>query len=240
MPSRILPAVVGWHVRLGELAGRLFVLHLVWVLGVLAGAVVLGAGPATLAMSAVIRRGLMNDLLEERGLRAVQRPGLWKEFWTVLRREFWHAQAIALAVGAGWVLLGVDRALLMAGVGSATPWLSGLVVVLSVLWAAASLVVWVVAAHFDESLRRVARLVVVLGLSRPVSSGGALLVAAAWLWLWTAYPGLVPVFGLALPARCVSWIYWRSGVLPLPEEAVPYEEDRGPWPVGAGGLTPVM
>ncbi len=221
--GRLMPALVGWHVRIGELVGRLFVLHLVWLLGVVAGGVILGAAPATMALNAVIRRDLLNQALEAGNLVVAERPGLWREFWRVWRTEFWHAQAIGAVVLAGWEVLGLDRLVLRGGIGEVTPWLSGLVVVLSVLWAAVTLIVWPVAVHFDEPLPRVAKLVVVLALSRPAQSLVALAVAAGWLGLWRASPGLVPVFGVALPAWCVAWLYWHSGVLPLPDSAVPVE-----------------
>lgn len=215
---------MGWHVSLGEIAGRLFVLHLAWLLGVLAGGVLLGAAPATLALNAVIRRDLLNRTLESRNLGGREYPGLWREFWRVWRHEFWRAQAIGAVVLAGWILLRLDRVVLLGGVGDLTAWLSGLVVVLSVLWAAVTVIVWPVAAHFHEPVYRVAMLTLVLGLSRPVQSLATLAVAAGWLWLWNGYPGLIPVFGAALPAWCVSWLYWRSGVFPLPDLAVPLED----------------
>ncbi|MBE6481903.1 MAG: DUF624 domain-containing protein [Actinomyces ruminicola] len=197
--GRVMPALVGWHVRIGELVGRLFVLHLVWLLGVAAGGVILGAAPATLALNAVIRRDLLNQALEAGNLVVAERPGLWREFWRVWRQEFWRAQAIGAVLLAGLALFGLDRLVLRGGVGEVTPWLSGLVVVLSVLWAAVTLIVWPVAVHFDEPLPRVARLVVVLALSRPAHSLTVLAVAAGWLWLWRACPGLVPVFGPCPP-----------------------------------------
>ncbi|PHP52849.1 YesL family protein [Actinomyces ruminis] len=187
--GRVMPALVGWHVRIGEVVGRLFVLHLVWLLGVAAGGVILGAAPATLALNAVIRRDLLNRVLEAGNLGGAERPGLWQEFWRVWRTEFWRAQMIGAVVLAGWAVFGLDRLVLRGGVGEATPWLSGLVVVLSVLWAAATLIVWPVAVHFDESLPRVAKLVFVLALSCPAHSLTVLAAAAGWLWLWTGYPG---------------------------------------------------
>ncbi|WP_158247574.1 YesL family protein [Actinomyces qiguomingii] len=218
-----MPTLVGWHMRTGEMAGRLFVLHLVWLLGVVAGGVILGAAPATMALNAAIRRDLLNQVLAARNLVVAERPGLWQEFWRVWRQEFWRAQAIGGVVLVGWAVLALDRLVLRGGVGGVTPWLSGLVVVLSLLWAAATFIVWPVAVHFDEALPRVAKLVVVLALSRPAQLFTVLVVAAGWLWLWRACPGLIPVFGVALPTWCVSWLYWHSGVLPLPESAVPIE-----------------
>ncbi|SHE24375.1 Hypothetical protein ACGLYG10_0576 [Actinomyces glycerinitolerans] len=222
--GRLMPALVGWHVRIGELVGRLFVLHLVWLLGVVAGGVILGAAPATMALNAVIRRDLLNQALDTRNLVVAERPGLWQEFWRVWRQEFWRAQAIGGVVLVGWVVFGLDRLVLRGGIGGVTPWFSGIVVVLSVLWAAVTFIVWPVAVHFDEPLPRVTKLVVVLALSRPAHSLTVLAVVAGWLWLWRACPGLIPVFGVALPAWCVSWLYWHSGVLPLPESAVPYDD----------------
>ncbi|MFC0674617.1 YesL family protein [Brachybacterium hainanense] len=209
-----LGGLVRWHVRAGELGLRLFLLHLLWVLGTLAGGVVVGVFPATAALHAVLRSDQHEAALEREDRLPPSRPGLWHEFWSAWRTELVRANTIGLVLVLLWGLLAADRAVVLAGVGAATPLVSGLVVALTVATLLLSATIWPLAAHFADPLPRLWRMAMLLLLSRPALTLSIGAVLAASVWLLGRIPGLIPVFGIALTCWAISALIWRSGVLP--------------------------
>ncbi|ATG54684.1 hypothetical protein CFK41_07820 [Brachybacterium ginsengisoli] len=219
--GRLMPHLVRWHLGLGELALRLFLLHLLWLLGTLAGGVVLGVLPATAAVFAVLREDRLVQAAEEVGEHRPSRGGLWAQFWTAWRAEFWRAHRLGGALALGWLVLALDRRVLTgtqfgdqlsAALG---PLASGVVVVLTVVLMLLSAVMWPLAAHFSDPLPHLLRMGLVLLVRRPSITLAIALLLAAAIWLAQTMPGLVPVFGLALPAWAVTAVLWRSGAMPL-------------------------
>ncbi|WP_114855409.1 YesL family protein [Brachybacterium sp. YJGR34] len=214
-PRRLMPQLVRWHLGLGELALRLFLLNLLWVLGVLAGGIVLGIAPATAALHAVLRQDRIEGVHEAEGTSPPPRGTLWAEFWAAWRGEFVRATRLGAVLATGWALLLADRWVLSAlDLGTAGPAASGIVVLLTVALALVTVVVWPLAAHFEDPLRTVLRMVLTVLVARPGLTLSVLVVLGAAAAIWQSLPGLVPVFGLALPCWVVTFLVWRSGVLP--------------------------
>lgn len=212
-----MPQLVRWHQRLGELALRLFLLHLLWLLGTLTGAVLLGVFPATAALCTVLREDQLDRAVEDAGDLAPSRAGLWARFWTAWRGEFWRAQRLGGALLLAGALLALDRWALTGTQISATigPLASGLVVVLTIVLLLLAAVMWPLAAHFSDPLPRLLRMGLVLLVRRPSITVSLALVLATTVWIAQTVPGLVPVFGLALPVWAITALLWRSGAMPL-------------------------
>jgi uncharacterized membrane protein YesL len=71
-------------------------LNLMWILFTLAGGVILGLGPATVAAYTLARRHARNETFHA-----------WSEFWTVYRREFVRASLLVLPLAlVATVLIG--------------------------------------------------------------------------------------------------------------------------------------
>lgn len=214
----LIPSLVRWHVGLGELGLRLFLLHLLWILGVLAGGAVLGLFPATAAVHSVLRADLVDAARERDGSAPLRRDRLWASFWNAWRSEFGRSQRLGALLVAGWTLLLVDRLVVRAGIGEVTGFASGVLVVLTVLWALVSVVVWPLSAHFTDPLPRLLRMTMVLMAARIPLTLSIAAVLAATLWLWGTLPGLFPVFGILPTCWLVSLLCWRSGALSAPSD----------------------
>ncbi|WP_156954191.1 YesL family protein [Brachybacterium phenoliresistens] len=215
---------------LGELGLRLFLLHLLWIAGTLAGLVVAGLFPATAAVHAVLREDQREAARERAGEDTPPRPGLWRAFWSAWRAELGRANRIGAVLVLGWAVIALDRWILTGAIGggsstaahgggaldlgAAAPWISGVVVALTIVTALLSIVVWPLAAHFDDPLPRIWRMTLSLLVTRLPLTLSIAAVLMASVWVWQSIPGLVPVFGLALPFWAVSMLIWRSGVLP--------------------------
>jgi len=207
-------ALVGWHVGIGELGLRLFLLHLLMVLGILAGGIVLGLAPALAAVHTELRGDERRRRIEAQGEIGEEPPPLWRSFWTSWRAEFVRANLLGGVLAIGWALLLVDRTVLAQTGGAATPWVSGVLVVLTVVLALVTAVVWPLAAHFSDPLPRILVMAPVLLVRRPVITLGTVGVLAVTVMVWQAVPGLAPVFGVLLPCWAVTALCWRTGSLP--------------------------
>jgi len=90
----------GWAIRLHGACDWLFwimTVNVLWYLFTIAGGVILGAAPATIAASELTRRKLRGEAFPP--VRA---------FACTWRREFWRANALLAPVGAVGVLLGLN------------------------------------------------------------------------------------------------------------------------------------
>ncbi|MHA6523237.1 YesL family protein [Tessaracoccus sp. G1721] len=206
--------VVGWHTGLGEHALRLFLLHLLWLAGAVAGGVVLGVFPATSAAMGVLRRDAMDRRAEHLGGDAAVREPLHREFAALWRREFRSANVLGWILAAAWALLVYEYWLLgnnrlgLPG-GAAAGAILALMLVLFVMTSN----LWALQAHFAEGPLALLRRSLVLTLGRPVSAlllaVGVLAVAAGYVML----PGLGAVFGVTLAAFLTTQFLWGTGIL---------------------------
>jgi uncharacterized membrane protein YesL len=195
----------------------LFLLNLLWFLGTLVGGVLLGIFPATAAVHDVLRRDQMDRIREDNSDPTPARLRLWQEFWTAWRASFRSANLLGLVLALCWALLAVDRVHVRNGVGTVTPWISGVIIVVTVVLAMATLIVWPIAAHYSDRTGRLVRMTLAMALSRPLLTVFVAMISMTWLWLLQAAPGVCVVFGVALPFWATTALYWRSGVFPLPE-----------------------
>ncbi|TDE89187.1 DUF624 domain-containing protein [Occultella glacieicola] len=215
--------LLGWHTRAGEVGLRLLLLNLLWLLYTLRGGIVLGLFPATAAVHAVLRRDAM-------GHDGGTRPGLRAEFAAAWRSELRSANVIGYLLAVAWAVLLTEHRVLTDG--GAQGLAAG---VAAVLWFAAaflfvvSAVVWMLAVHFDEGPLVTLRRAVLLALARPLTALGAAAILAVTLCVYYVVPGLIPVFGVAVPAMLTCAQLWRSGVLPGP--ARPARPARVPAPL---------
>lgn len=209
--------LLGWHTRAGELGLRLLQLHLLWIVGTLRGGVLLGVFPATAAVVAVIRRDVLDDDLPPEGEHRHREP-LRREFSTFWRQELVPANALGYAVTGLWAVLLLDRHLLgVVDLGAAGPVVAGLVWVLTAFAFVMTAALPALSAHFAEGAAALLRRSAILVLARPRQ---ALLNAAAVgvvLCVYYVLPGLVPVFGVALPAYLSFSSLWNSGLLGVPD-----------------------
>lgn len=206
--------IAAWHTTLGELALRLFLLHILWIGGALAGGVVLGIFPATAAAMGVLRRDAMDHRAEEAGAAAEPRSSLLREYVTLWRREFRSANILGWLLTTAWAVLLYEYWLLGANrIGIPGSAVAAGILVLLVLVFVITANVWPLQAHFDEGPLALLRRSLILTLGRPVHSlllaAGVGAVAGAYYML----PGLAAVFGISLAAFLSTQLLWGAGIL---------------------------
>jgi len=201
--------LVGWHTRAGELGVRLLVLHLLWIAWALRGGIVLGVFPATAAVLDVVRRDAM------RGADDPGRDTVRREVAAAWRRELVPANVLGWTVTGAWALLLLDRRVLGAvDLGAAGPVVAGLLTVLTVVAFVVTAALPTLASHFAEGPLRLVRRALVLVVARPGHALANAVVVGVVLCAYYVVPGLVPVFGVVLPASLSFATMWGSGLLP--------------------------
>ncbi|MGP5671146.1 YesL family protein [Brachybacterium alimentarium] len=199
--------LLGWVVRLVWL-------NFWWLLLSLAGGILLGIGPATVAAHQVAATWA-------RGQEVHSVPHVMTSIW---RRCWWPANRVALLAGAlvgalalTWLLSRSGPPLLAAGAQGAC--LVGLLVMAAII----PHLIWLSAAELREresgrapGVARVFTAALAVAVSRPVLT---VLMAATWI-VWPValvlarWPGLLPVCGASVPLLVGAWCLARVSVAP--------------------------
>lgn len=187
MQLRKAPSVPSapWPERMHAATSRVWLalqLQFFWLLGALAGAVVLGWAPATVAASTVARD-------HERG---VQHPG-WRRFWDTWRVEFGGANL----AGAPLTALAPIVTINVLGSGTLHPavvtaaWVGAVLLTASLCWFGP------LYAHYDLPRRRHLLTTLRLIVNRPLPTLLMLLATTALVWLtsWSAAVGVFVAAG---------------------------------------------
>lgn len=172
-----------------------FNINMAFIAHTLMGLIVIGLFPSIAATYATIRSWLLDE----------DQSWTWRQVWKTFH-EAW-GEDIAAANGFGWIQ-GITGAFLawdyfiantnpLGGVvGFAV---SGLLLLLNVIYWLVSLMSWLIRAHFDENIMWILRMSVAMCIARPLSS---LLIIAEFLltvWVWFTWPGVFMAFGVVVP-----------------------------------------
>ncbi|WP_262379288.1 YesL family protein [Nonomuraea sp. PA05] len=167
-------------------------LNLIWLVFTLAGGVILGLGPATVAAYTLARRHARNETFQA-----------WSEFWTVYRREFVRASLLVLpAVLVATVLVGNYLYFSALGPDLGAPRIASFVALIVLAGVGAH--VGPLYAHYDLPLWAYWPKAVQLALLRPASSVILLLALSAIAYATLALPILAPLISFG------AWIYLNT------------------------------
>ena len=176
-----------------DLVLRALVLQGIWLLGTLAGGIVLGWAPAT---TAAVDAAACADRGE---------PIRWRRAARTWKDSFWRSQ-VTLGLPGLFLLLAA-----MPAVSGALP------LVLQILLVLVIVLLLIALAHIPELDRRYALpatrvfgRAVVLGLAQAPTSLVLLAVLALWSGVVLALPGLLPFLGAAVPLLICHHLVGRS------------------------------
>lgn len=155
-------------------------LNLLWILGTLAGGVVLGLGPATVSAYTLARRHAMGESFSP-----------WSAFVTTYRREFVRGSVLVLPLAAaGLILLATNVVALL----------------LLAMIAAYLLPMYV---HFDLRGRAYLPKASLFALTRPASSIVLLFALAAVAYAVAVLPFLAPTLAVGAWIQLNTWLCLR-------------------------------
>ncbi|MFI7702720.1 YesL family protein [Nonomuraea sp. NPDC049480] len=167
-------------------------LNLIWIVFTLAGGVILGLGPATVAAYTLARRHARSETFHA-----------WSEFWTVYRREFVRASLLVLPMAlAATVLIG--NYLYFSALGPSAGALRIATLVALIALAGVGAYVGPLYVHYDLPLWAYVPKACQLALMRPASSVLLLLVLSAIAYATSAAPVLAALISIG------AWIYLNT------------------------------
>lgn len=184
-----------WPIRLYAAFDEVFLaakLNLLWFAFTLAGGVVLGVGPATVAAYTLARRRIRNESFYS-----------MREFAAVYRREFFRGSLLVLPPIAAVILLRVNLAYLTA-TGPRVVTLVTLAVLAAVL-----AVVFPMYVHYDLRLPALLPKASQFALLRPASSVLLLFTLCAVVFAATSFPLLIPVIAVGGWIQLDTWLCLR-------------------------------
>ena len=170
-----------WSIRLHEAADEVLwaaKLNLLWTIFTLAGGVVLGVGPATVAVYILARRHASGEVFRA-----------WPAFAAAYRREFGRGSALVLPLAGAAVLL-VTNYFYFASLGPAATSLRLITLAALVGLAAIAAYLLPMAVHYDLPTRAYLRKASLFALTRPAPSALLLLVLTATGYAVVTYPFL--------------------------------------------------
>lgn len=190
----------GWATRLYEAADEVVwaaKLNLLWLVFTLAGGVVLGIGPATVAAYSLARRRASGESFQS-----------WPAFVAAYRREFVRGSLLVLPLAGVTVLL-VANYLYFASLGSA-----GTVFRLATFAAIVALLVigaylLPMSVHYDLRVRGYFPKASLFALTRPAASVLLLFVLTAVLYASATFPFLVLVVAIGGWIQLDTWLCQR-------------------------------
>jgi uncharacterized membrane protein YesL len=211
---------LGWAGRVMEWLGfatRLVLVNVLFVAGALAGVVVFGLFPAAVAATTVLAR-LRSGAAGEH---------LVRDFVTVYRSQFWHANRVGSIFWPAGVVLFLNGLTVLGPAGAAmlsSPVYAALlllaaVVGMGIMMAAATAVA--VCSRYRDSVSRTWRTAFMLPLVSPVMGISLLLSLVAFAVVFSGMTVLVPLVGFSVPLLISGWLVGRRlEALEPPESAI--------------------
>jgi uncharacterized membrane protein YesL len=200
-------APLGWAGRLMDwlrFATRLVLVNVLFVIGALAGLVVLGVFPAAVAATIILAR-LRNGSAGD---------NLVLDFITAYRHQFRHANQVGSAFWIAGTVLALDFAALLGPAGASMPpavhaVLLGLSAVAAIGTAAAAAAAVALCSRYRDSVARTWRAAFMLPLVSPLMSLSLLLTLAAAAVVFSGMTVLVPLVGASVPLLISGWLVSR-------------------------------
>lgn len=176
----------------------LVLVNLLFMAGALIGVVLLGVFPAAVAAATVL--GRMRS--------GVHSENLLRDFATVYRAQFWHANLIGAPIWVGAALVSLNIAFAQQAAAASAP-LAGLQLTLATIVGAGLVLVTACALTLCTRYRAGAwatwRYAVVLSLTSPLMSLSLLISLGAMVLAFSAFGVLLPLLGAALPIFVATW-----------------------------------
>jgi uncharacterized membrane protein YesL len=199
-----------WYEHMCRIIMNVFVVHIAFLAHTLLGVVVVGFFPSIAATNVTYRTWLRD--VKDREWRV-------RQTWTVFHRawksdllkanEFGYPQFIL------WFLLMWDYYIANNNdMGKVGIGVSGVLLLLNVLYGLFVFLSWIVRANFNENAWWILRYSLSMVVARPLCSLMLLILTGIVMWAYFKWPGLAAAFGVAIPAFAAVMTVYSFGRLP--------------------------
>lgn len=202
-------AFAAGYERFARAVLMVFVANVAFVAHTLLGVVVVGFFPSIAASATTFRSYALAD----------DRSWPVRRTWIVFHRA-WKAELGPSNVFGWpqlivWLILAWDYYLVnWNNMGPVGIGLSGLLLLLNLLYGVFVLISWVVRANFDERLWWIVRTSMHMVIVRPLCSLMMIALLLIAVWSWYTWPGLLIAFGFVAPMFVAVVVVYAFGKLP--------------------------
>lgn len=140
---------------------------------------------------------------------------VWTTFYGFWKSEVKSANLFGWPLIILWAVVIVDYYVMnWHARGDFDIMVSGVLLLIIVVLAVFSSLVWVVRANYEERPAWIVRTTLAMIVARPLCSLLQVGLLILTVLVWVQWPGILMVFGLSLPMFCTSWIIYSFGRLP--------------------------
>ncbi len=191
----ILSGLSGRIFKISEWISRLAYINILWLLFTLAGLIVFGLMPSTVALFTVVRKWVL-------GQKDVT---VFSLFWNTYRKEFVKSNILGVVLVIFGYVLYVDLVFIPAEGIFYTLVRFG-VLVISFLFLIVLLYIFPVYVHYEWKINMYLKYAFILGASYPHLTFGMMISLLILYTILTIIPGIIPFFSVSLLALIIMWI----------------------------------
>jgi uncharacterized membrane protein YesL len=191
--------------KLGGLSGRFFLIsewisrfayvNFLWIVFSLAGLVVFGFMPATVALFVITRKWVLGQ---------TEIP-IFQTYWKTFRKEFIKSNVLGLILFLLGYILYVDLAFIQAE-GILLSLLRFCVLAVGFFFVIILLYIFPVYVHYDWKILKYIKYALILGASYPHFTFGMMIGMFILYLLLSILPGVIPFFSVSLLAYLVMYV----------------------------------
>lgn len=182
--------------RICEWIWRLAYINILWMLASLAGLVVFGLLPATVAMFAVLRKWVMKEL---------DIP-VFQTFINTYRKEFIKANALGLILLSGGYIIYFNYLFLATVKGSIhTVLLVGQLCTLFI-YLITVFFIFPVYVHYELKLLQYVKLAAIIGIVNPLTTIALALSFVLLYHIFYIIPGLISLYSVSVTGFAIMWL----------------------------------
>jgi uncharacterized membrane protein YesL len=212
-----------WYEYVCRIIMNVFVTHIAFLVHTLMGAVIVGFFPSIAATNTTYRAWLRD--VDDREWKAGR---TWAVFHHAWKTELRSANMFGYPQFALWAFLAWDYYLANNNyMGKTGIGISGLLLLVNVLYGIFVFLSWIVRADFEEKPGWIIKYSLSMVVARPLCSLMLLLLTGIVMWAYFKWPGLAVAFGVAIPAFVATIAVYSFGRLPGMDIHVLEPQDPG-------------
>ncbi|MEK5036965.1 YesL family protein [Sporosarcina sp. FSL K6-3457] len=186
--------------RACEWIWRLAYINLLWILFTTLGLILFGIAPATFAMFAVIRKWVMGE----------EEINVFQTFWKSYRSDFWKTNLLGWILIIGGFILYIDFLFIGNFQGGYATLLSGLLILLSILYLVICVYIFPVFSHYELKFFQYIKYAVHIGITSPLSTILIGICALAVYYVVAFIPGITPFFSVSVLSYIIMRLAYHS------------------------------
>lgn len=187
--SSVIYSIMEWITRFA------FV-NILWILFSLAGGIILGFFPSTIAMFAIVRDWL----------RGNSEVPVFKTFWKYFKKEFWKSNRLGLFIMAIFAIIGIDIWYIQINLNELLTWTYIPLLAFMLLFLLFLFYIFPAFVHYDLKIFKLVKNAFLIMLINPLNTILIILCLGSLYFVMRSIPALAFIFGGSSYAFITMWL----------------------------------